>query len=249
MRQSKTATLEIISSPGNCTPAQCSSPSSNHLTKATVSPPRQGFGEQKFFLFFGWDEDMAQEDSEPWDCQESEALNLAKSNDISGIECRTMPSEPDMPLSETLDVHDTSDTEAEDVLTESGLSHAINRPVFGSPALKLVWENFMQRYESALRGSRTLLRETARMVYGPSYERGTAHAVGIWANYNNPPVWLRLWNQPERENNEWLFWRSAADTALLPTEGVKNRDETDQQLKPAEEIAVGHVTIDALGAN
>ncbi|RYP61995.1 hypothetical protein DL771_009935 [Monosporascus sp. 5C6A] len=144
MRQSKKSTLEIISSPGNFAQAQRSSISSDHLTRVTVSPPRQGFGEQQLFLLFGWDEDVAQDDSEPWDWQESEALNLDKSNNISGTENRTMPSEPDMPLSETPDVYDTSDTEVEDIPTEPGISHPISGPVFGSPALKLVWENFMQ---------------------------------------------------------------------------------------------------------
>jgi hypothetical protein len=110
-----------------------------------------------------------------------------------------MPAEPDVSLTETLDVYDSSQTEVEDVPTESGLRHSINRPVFGSPALKLVWENFMQRHETVSRGSRRPLREAVRMVYGPSYGRETAQAVGIWANCENPSFWLRFWFWMQRQ--------------------------------------------------
>jgi hypothetical protein len=60
--------------------------------------------------------------------------------------------------------------------------------------LQLYWENFMERQPKGVLvrifGPKRQRRgEAALLVYGPSNGRGTAHAMGIWADCDPQPLW------------------------------------------------------------
>lgn len=76
-----------------------------------------------------------------------------------------------------------------------------------SPVLRDVWENSMARYYvPAWRGPPTPLQEATRKLYGPRFGRGTAHAIGIWADCDSPVFSLRVWYWLRRQGEMlWVF--------------------------------------------
>ncbi|KAK1758623.1 hypothetical protein QBC47DRAFT_375281 [Echria macrotheca] len=84
---------------------------------------------------------------------------------------------------------DTSNAETEQL----GAEPDIGSPEFNLPALQLVWER-----------NTTNLRRAAQITLGQSYGRGTAHAVGLFANCDDPSIWLRLGYWVRRQKEIWL---------------------------------------------
>lgn len=72
--------------------------------------------------------------------------------------------------------------------------HAMGSPNFSSPALQPVWGRFMSHHQlGILIGQNvTNLRRAALVTFGPSHRRGTAHAVGLWANSDDGSTFFRL---------------------------------------------------------
>ena len=96
---------------------------------------------------------------------------------------------------------------------ESDISSASSPAEFNnSPALQLViWETFMsssshrQQIPCTPRNTATNhLRRAAQITFGRSYGKGTAHAVGLFANCDDPSVWLRLGCWIRRQRETWL---------------------------------------------
>jgi len=97
---------------------------------------------------------------------------------------------------------DTSDAETEQLGAESD----IGSPEFNLPALQLVWETFMSHRQQIPHRPRntTNLRRAAQITFGQSYGKGTAHAVGLFANRDDPSIWLRLGYWIRRQKETWL---------------------------------------------
>jgi hypothetical protein len=86
------------------------------------------------------------------------------------------------------EVDDELDTDLGTVMrdTEFQLMAALS---FHSPALQILWApEFVSRRE---RGLQRL--EAGRVVFGQTYGRGTGRALGVWANGDNPWIWLLIW--------------------------------------------------------
>jgi len=69
-----------------------------------------------------------------------------------------------------------------------------------SPIIRLVWFDFLDQHVDTTQWERRRpLREAARMVFGPSFQRQTAHAVGVLANCDSPPLWRQIWHWLQRQ--------------------------------------------------
>lgn len=78
----------------------------------------------------------------------------------------------------------------------------IGSPNFSSPALQVVGGRFTSYHQRVLQGENIVnLRRAALITFGPSYGRGTAHAVGLWANSNETSIFFKLgcWIRRQRE--------------------------------------------------
>jgi hypothetical protein len=78
----------------------------------------------------------------------------------------------------------------------------IGSPNFSSPALQLVWGRFMSHHQRiSQRQNMTILRRAALITFGPSYGRGTAHAIGLWANSDDTSIFFNFgcWIRQQRE--------------------------------------------------
>jgi hypothetical protein len=78
----------------------------------------------------------------------------------------------------------------------------IGSPNFGSPALQLVWGRLMSHHQRISQGQNmTNLRRAALITFGPSYGRGTAHAIGLWVNSNDTSIFFKFgcWIRRQRE--------------------------------------------------
>lgn len=194
---SKSSALEIVSSGSQPIQAQCGSTLLVHFTKVRVSLAMQEFQDQKFLLFYHKDEDRLQDDAQSANSLESESLGLAESY--------TLPTETfgrKLPTLYDTEDAEIEDTEIEDISADLCLADEIGYPIFTSPALELVWQTINRQWEPGWPGPSISLREAALAVYGLSYRRGTAHAVGVWPSCDDSPFWLRLWYwvQRQREN-------------------------------------------------
>lgn len=93
--------------------------------------------------------------------------------------------------------------------------NTIASPDFSSPALQLVWGRFMSHHQGILqRQNVTNLRQAAFVTLGPSYRRGTAQAMGLWANIDDGSIFFRLGCWIRRQREIWfglLFgsWKGA----------------------------------------
>jgi len=94
---------------------------------------------------------------------------------------------------------DISDAETEQL----GAKSDIGSPEFNLAALQLVWETFIShRQQIPHRPRNTIdLRRAAQITFGQSYGKGTAYAVGLFANCDDPSIWLRLgyWIRRQKE--------------------------------------------------
>jgi hypothetical protein len=159
------STLEIVSSPANHTSPEWS----EHRTDVATTSPRQALDEEHEGLPFEWDEER---EHGIYDFDYSRAEEF---DDTLDIEPYTITSvEPEMAGDETLDMAATGNTE---------LVHA-----FISPALRLVLGNFVPHRQGWLHGPNTSLWGAARIIFEQSHRKGTAHAVGVWANSDNPSI-------------------------------------------------------------
>ncbi|KAK1834990.1 hypothetical protein QBC39DRAFT_431288 [Podospora conica] len=165
-----------------------------------------------------WDEDDSESDGnnselkEITDCsrwpdentgQSEDFFNTANTSDID-TELKEMPDwsqwrhESAEPSDDESNTIDTSDADA-DAETEQGAGYDVisllSGPRFNSPALQRVW-----------RRNATDLRQAGLLNFGQPYGRGTAHAVGLFANTDKPSIWLRLfyWTRRQRE----ILWPS-----------------------------------------
>ncbi|KAH6632348.1 hypothetical protein F5144DRAFT_249444 [Chaetomium tenue] len=69
---------------------------------------------------------------------------------------------------------------------------------FHSPALQLLWApRFASRRKRGLQGLRA-----GRIVFGETYGRGVGRALGVWANCENPYIWLSLWYWIRRQREK-----------------------------------------------
>lgn len=166
--------LEIVSSRASRSPPH----SSEHQTDVTEAVEEQ----ESEGLSLEWDEEW-----EPgrFDFGESNPEEL---DDILDIEGHITLQERDMTCVETLD---TVDAEPEQN----------SCPTFSSPALQLVWKGCVPHHKGGLQGPNTAVWGATRIVFEQSYRSGTAHAVGIWANCQNPCIWLKplFWIRRQRQ--------------------------------------------------
>jgi len=83
---------------------------------------------------------------------------------------------------------------------------AIGSPNSSSPALQLVWGRFMSNHQLQIlqRQNIASLRRAALITFGPSYGRGTAHAVGLWANSDDTSIYFKLGCWFRRQRETWF---------------------------------------------
>lgn len=81
----------------------------------------------------------------------------------------------------------------------------IGSPNFSSPALQVVWGRFTSYHQRVLQGENIVnLRRAALITFGPSYGRGTAQAVGLWANSDDGSIFFKLGYWIRRQRGRWF---------------------------------------------
>lgn len=87
---------------------------------------------------------------------------------------------------------------------------AIWCPNFSSPALQLVWGRFTSHHRRTLQGENIAnLRRAALITFGPSYGRGAAQAVRLWANSDDGSIFLLgYWIRRQRGRGFGLLFGS-----------------------------------------
>jgi len=107
---------------------------------------------------------------------------------------------------------DTSDAGTEQQLgAESDIGSLYVSPEFNLAALQLIWEHEIP-HRLKKKHNTTYLRRAAQLTFGQSYGRGTAHAVGLFANCDDPSIWLRL--------GYWIRWQKETWLLLLHTSRI-----------------------------
>ena len=145
-----------------------------------ATSPREVVDEEREGLPFEWDEEP---EHGIYDFGYSRA---EESGDTLDIEPYTITSvEPEMAGDEPLGMAATGNPEP--VYT------------FISPALRLVWGNFVPHRQGWSHGLNTPLWGAARIIFMQSHRKGTAHAVGVWANSDNPSISLKVWFWIQRQ--------------------------------------------------
>jgi hypothetical protein len=164
------SSLEIVSSPANRTSPRWS----EHRTDVVITSTTEAVDEEESKdLPFEWDEER---EHGIYGVGYSRA---EKFDHILDMEPYITSVGREMADDETLDIAATSNTEPEQT--------------FSSPALRLVWGTFVPHRQGGLQGPNTPLWGAARIIFEQSYRKGTAHAVGVWANSDNPSIWLKIW--------------------------------------------------------
>jgi hypothetical protein len=122
---------------------------------------------------------------------------------------------------------DTSDYAETEQLGAAESDIIGNLPEFNLPALQLVWETFKSHHHQQIpRRPRntTNLRRAAQITFGQSYGKGTAHAVGLFANCDDPSIWLRLGCWIRRRKETWLHTSRIGYLTLVHALRSRNGD-------------------------